>query len=118
MDLYCHPSSSFLGSPETNRTEYEYSSNVRFAGNLKGKLLLIHGTADLAVPLSHTIKLADALTRENKPFDMLVIPGWGHWGNERIERYWTDLISDYFVEHLMPKTDVEQRTQVRRQHPK
>ena len=65
--------------------------------------MLVQGTADLAVPMAHTMKMADALIRANKEFDMLVIPGWGHGGNERVDRYVTDRTSQYFVEHLKPE---------------
>jgi len=49
-----------LGPPETNRAAYEYASNLRLAGEIKGRLLLIHGTSDMDVPISHTIRMVDA----------------------------------------------------------
>ena len=87
---------------DENKKEYEFSSNLRIANQLEGKLMLIHGTVDRAVPIGHTMRLADAFIKAGKTFDMLVIPGWGHWGNEKVERYWVDLTSQYFVEHLKP----------------
>lgn len=78
------------------------------AGNLKGKLLLIHGAHDISVPLSHTMKMIDALTRAGKPYDLIILPDWDHWGdysgrgNERLERYRLEAIRRYFQEHLKP----------------
>jgi dipeptidyl aminopeptidase/acylaminoacyl peptidase len=94
-----------LGPPESNRQVYEDASNLRLAGNLKGRLLLVHGTSDISVPFTHTMKMVDALVRADKRFDLLVLPGWGHWGgpeHERIERYLNETIRRYFQEHLQP----------------
>ena len=102
IDVATHSNQVWLGPPEQNSNEYEFSSNLRLADQLKGKLLLIQGTADLSVPMAHTMKMADALIRAGKPFDMLVIPDWGHWGDERVDSYVTDRTSEYLVEHLKP----------------
>jgi dipeptidyl aminopeptidase/acylaminoacyl peptidase len=87
-----------IGTPELNPQGYEYSSNIRLAGNLEGKLLLIHGTHDVPVPLSHALRMADALIEADKPFDLLIMPGTSHfpallgYGNQAAVRY--------FREHL------------------
>ena len=73
------------------------------AGNLKGKLLFIHGTSDESVPFSHTMKMVEALIRAEKPYDLIVLPEWGHWGNKRIEKYWAESVRRYFQEHLKPQ---------------
>jgi dipeptidyl aminopeptidase/acylaminoacyl peptidase len=91
-----------LGPPASNKQLYEDASNLRLASNLKGKLLLIHGTSDAAVPFSHTMKMVDALVRADKRFDLIVLPEWGHWGNKRIEKYWAEAARRYFQEHLKP----------------
>lgn len=52
---------------------YAAGSNTRPAGRLAGNLLLIHGTSDDDVPLGETLRLADALARAGKPFDMLLL---------------------------------------------
>lgn len=77
---------------------YEEQSNVTLAGNLTGKLFLIHGEMDTNVYCSaSTMQLADALIRANKNFDMLIVPGAGHGfgGTYVTRRMW-----DYFVRHL------------------
>ena len=103
-DLYTHALAQWLGSPEENKEEYEYASNLRLAGNLKGKLLLIHGTYDRFVSLSHTMKMVDALVRADKPYDLMILPEWGHWANEtpQLENYRLEAYRRYFQEHLKP----------------
>ncbi len=87
--------------PRDHREAYEYASNLRLAGNLKGKLLLIHGTSDTEVPFSHTMKMVEALIRAGKPYDLMVMPGVGH-GSRSMPSYWADTIRRYFQEHLKP----------------
>ncbi|MGH9364117.1 MAG: DPP IV N-terminal domain-containing protein [Thermoanaerobaculia bacterium] len=92
-----------LGPPESNREGYGYASNLRFAGNLKGKLLLIHGTSDVDVPISHTMKMAEALIRAGKPFEMLILPEQPHGFSGGSGAYvWHEAIRRYFQEHLTP----------------
>ncbi len=48
--------------------------NVSIAKNLKGHLLLSHGTLDDNVPPYLTLRLADALIEANKDFDLILLP--------------------------------------------
>ncbi len=81
-------------------TNYDNQANQLVAGNLKGKLLLAHGSMDNNVPPYNTLALADALIKANKDFDMLLIPnarhGFGAANNYFMRRRW-----DYFVRHLL-----------------
>lgn len=75
------------------------AANKTIAGNLKGKLFLIHGDLDDNVHPAHTLALADALIKANKTFDMLILPDATHDLTSNpyvIRRTW-----DYFVEHLL-----------------
>jgi len=92
----------YLGLPQDNPEGYEKASLHKLAGNLKGHLLLIHGTSDDACPFSHTMKMVDALIRANKPFDLLVFPEGTHMGVFQ-EPYYLDAVRRYFVEHLKPE---------------
>ncbi|HYN81776.1 MAG TPA: DPP IV N-terminal domain-containing protein [Gemmatimonadaceae bacterium] len=102
-DLYEHPNHGQLGPPETNKEAYAYASNLLLAGNLRGKLLLMHGTSDVEVPFSHTMRMVDALNRAGKRYDLIVLPKWGHWvpGN-MLEDYRLEAYRSYFQEHLKP----------------
>ncbi len=92
-----------LGPPETNRAAYEYASNLRLAGELKGRLLLIHGTSDRDVPISHTIRMVDALIRAGKPYDLLILPEQPHVASGISRTYMQEAIRRYLQEHLKPE---------------
>jgi dipeptidyl-peptidase-4 len=80
-------------------TNYDDQANQNHAANLKGKLLLAHGTLDDNVPPDNTLLVVDALIRANKDFDLVMFPNRRHgFGNEpyMVRRRW-----DYFVRHLM-----------------
>jgi len=80
-------------------TNYDNQANQLVAGNLKGKLLIAHGTMDANVPPYNTLVVVDALIRANKDFDLIMFPNRGHgFGSEpyMVRRRW-----DYFVRHLM-----------------
>lgn len=88
---------------------YDAEANQRFAKNLKGHLLLAHGTMDTNVPPYQTMLIADALIKANKDFDLIQIPnsnhGYGSASNYMMRRRW-----DYFVKWLMgvePPKDVD-----------
>ncbi len=89
-----------MGLPQNNKEGYEYGSNLRLAGNLEGKLLLIHGTSDVIGPFSQTMKMVEALIRAGKPYDLLVLPGRGHSSQGRT--YVREAVRRYFQEHLKP----------------
>lgn len=81
---------------------YAAAANKTYAGQLTGKLFLMHGDLDDNVHPAHTIALVDALVKANRSFDLLVLPDADHdlTGHPYvIRRTW-----DYFVEHLMGKT--------------
>jgi dipeptidyl aminopeptidase/acylaminoacyl peptidase len=93
----------YLGPPGENKEAYEYASNLQFAGNLEGKLLLIHGTSDFSAPLSQTMKMVQALIQAGKPYDLLLFPEQDHWlFLEPTRTYWQDAVRRYFQEHLKP----------------
>lgn len=57
---------------------YDEQSNITNAAKLKGDLLLIVGEVDTNVPPESTYRVADALIKANKDFELLVVPGMGH----------------------------------------
>lgn len=78
---------------------YNDQSNLTLAGNLHGKLLLVHSDLDNNVNPASTLRLAGELIKANKDFDLLIIPNRRHGLNDHpyfIRKRW-----DYFVKHLM-----------------
>jgi dipeptidyl-peptidase-4 len=80
-------------------SNYDSQANQNFAKNLKGHLLLAHGTMDDNVPLNNTLLLVDALIKANKDFDLLLIPNAAH-GYGPATQYMTRRRWDYFVRYL------------------
>lgn len=79
---------------------YHEVSNITMAGNLKGKLLLVHGGLDDNVNPSATFKLAEALVRADKQFDLMIYPSQRHGYSGDFGRYFIKQRWNYFVEHL------------------
>jgi dipeptidyl aminopeptidase/acylaminoacyl peptidase len=80
-------------------TNYDNQANQLLVHNLKGKLLLTHGTMDSNVPPYNTLLVADRLMDANKDFDLLLFPNRGHgYSNEpyMMRKRW-----DYFVKNLL-----------------
>jgi dipeptidyl-peptidase-4 len=68
----------YCGLPKDHPEEYKQSSPVTFAANLKGQLLIVHGTGDDNVHYQGTEALIDALVAANKPFTMMAYPNRSH----------------------------------------
>ena len=81
-------------------SNYDSQANQATAKNLKGHLLLAHGTADDNVPPANTLLVVDALIKANKDFDLLMIPD-AHHGYGEASQYMTRRRWDYFVRYLM-----------------
>ena len=87
-----------VGGPDGGDS-YAAESNQLQAKNLKGKLLLAHGTTDDNVPPYNTLLVVNELIKANKDFDLLLLPNRAHgFGNEpyMVRRRW-----DYFVKNLL-----------------
>jgi dipeptidyl-peptidase-4 len=67
-----------IGPLAEHRDAYLKASNVDIAGQLQGKLLLIHGEMDDNVHPHLTMRLVDRLIAANKDFDLLIVPGAEH----------------------------------------
>ncbi|WP_242202625.1 S9 family peptidase [Aestuariivivens insulae] len=79
---------------------YHEVSNITNAKNLQGKLLLVHGGLDDNVNPSATFKLAEALVKANKEFDLLILPSQRHGYSGVYRDYFIKKRWNYFVEHL------------------
>jgi dipeptidyl-peptidase 4 len=78
---------------------YDSQANQNIAKNLKGHLLLAHGTMDDNVPPSNTLLVVNELIKANKDFDLILLPNRTHrFANEpyMVRRRW-----DYFVRYLL-----------------
>src|SRR5882724_7736931 len=88
-----------LAKKEGGTTNYDDQANQNIAKNLKGHLLLAHGTMDTNVPPYNTLLVVNELIKANKDFDLIMLPNRGHgFGGEpyMVRRRW-----DYFVRYLL-----------------
>ena len=76
---------------------YAECSNIDNAHRLQGHLMLMVGELDNNVPPESTMRLANALIKAGKDFELIVIPGAGH-GNGG--SYGQRRMRDFFVRHL------------------
>jgi dipeptidyl aminopeptidase/acylaminoacyl peptidase len=86
--------------PSKNPGGYEIASNVRLAGNLRGAYKMMHGTADVNSSLSTSMRMADALIKANKQFDLLIMPGQPHNPPPPFDRYYFEDQVRFFMRHL------------------
>jgi dipeptidyl-peptidase 4 len=87
----------YMQTPELNPEGYETSSPLAYVNDLKGRLLLIHGTADDNVHVQNSIVFMRELQRANKQFDVMLYPESLHGG---FGRHYLDLVTDFIYENL------------------
>lgn len=80
----------FMTTPQENPKGYDLNSPITYVDNLKGKLLLIHGSADDNVHVQNTMQMVEALIQADKEFDWLIYPDYNHGiygGNVRLHLF-------------------------------
>lgn len=96
-----HYTERYMGIPEKNPKEYEKSSVMHHVGNIKGKMMLIHGMIDENVHFRHTARLIKALNRERKQYDLFLLADDRHRPRSLSDMiYMEERVVDYFVQHL------------------
>jgi len=79
---------------------YAIEKNSELAKNLKGHLMLSHGDIDNNVHPANTIRMANALIKANKRFDLVLLPGQRHGYGEMTEYFFWQM-GDYFSKWLL-----------------
>ena len=98
-----HYTERYLGKPQDHPAEYEASSVLGYAGNLQGKLLIMHGMADDNVLFTHSTRLFSRLQALGKPFDVMVYPDTKHGLLRQNDgRHAYAMILRFFNENLKP----------------
>lgn len=80
---------------------WERNSNVPIAGNLKGKLMIMHGDIDDNVPIAATLRMDAALIAANKPHELVIMPNRTH---DTYTQYFFRKHYDFFVQNLLGET--------------
>ena len=91
----------YMGLPDENEDGYKAANVLTYADQLKGKLLIIHGTGDDNVHFQNSIQIINELEAKLKQFDLMIYPNRNHrisGGNTQLHLF--TLISNYFLNHL------------------
>jgi len=95
----------FMGLPQQNVEGYRRGSPITYAKNLRGNLLLVHGSGDDNVHFQNSEALIDTLVAANKPFTMMDYPNRTHCicEGEGTTVHLFNLLTRYLNEHLSAK---------------
>ena len=90
----------YMDTPQENPEGYKASRTIDYIDNLKGKLMLIHGTQDPTVVWQHSIQFLKACVDKKKQVDYFVYPGHEHnvLGKDREHLY--QKVTDYLMQNL------------------
>ena len=91
----------FMRTPKENGDGYQASSAINRASKLKGKLLLIHGSADDNVHLQNFMEYSEALVQANIQFDTQIYTNRNHsifGGNTR--NHLMNRVANFFLQNL------------------
>ncbi|QIG89473.1 S9 family peptidase [Chryseobacterium sp. POL2] len=91
----------FLKTPQENPDGYDKNSPTEYAQLLKGKFLLIHGTADDNVHFQNSMEFSEALIQNKKQFEFMAYPDKNHGiygGQTRPQLY--EKMTNFILENL------------------
>lgn len=92
----------YMGLPQENEADYKEGSPLTYASQLKGDLLVVHGSGDDNVHYQGTERLVNALVAANKPFQLMVYPNRTHgiFEGEGTTLHLFSLLTRFLTEHL------------------
>jgi len=91
----------YLGLPQKNEKGYQDSSPVKYAAQLKGKLLIAHGTGDDNVHYANTLSVINDLIEAGKYAEVLAFPGRGHGASDPpARRVLMQRVTQFFLDNL------------------
>jgi dipeptidyl-peptidase-4 len=90
----------YMDTPKENEVGYKVADLTNYVKDLKGKLLLIHGTSDNVVLWQHTLTYLQKCVEEGVLVDYFVYPGHEHnvLGKDRVQLM--KKITQYFKDNL------------------
>jgi dipeptidyl-peptidase-4 len=91
----------YLGLLPEHEQSYQEASPIGKAGELRGKLLIAHGTGDDNVHFANTLAVLDKLISYGKYVQVMPFPGRGHGVSDPPARIvLMDRATEFFVENL------------------
>jgi len=95
-----HGVKEMIGDKGDTSFVYSIEKNADLAKNLKGHLMLSTGDIDNNVHPGNTIRVINALSKANKRFDLVLLPGQRH-GYTDMTEYFFWRMADYFSRYLI-----------------
>jgi len=94
----------YMGLPSDNEEGYTNGSPITHASNLKGNLLIVHGTGDDNVHFQNFERLVNELIKNNKIFTMMSYPNRSHGisEGENTTRHLFSLLTRYLLTNMPP----------------
>jgi dipeptidyl-peptidase 4 len=90
----------YMDTPNENPDGYKASNLIDQAGNLKGKLLIIHGGIDATVVPQHSMLFIESCIKKGKQVDFFMYPTHEHNVSGRDRIHLNQKIFNYFDENL------------------
>jgi len=90
----------YMDTPEENPQGYAKSNLMNYVENLKGKMLLIHGTSDDVVVWQQSLLYLKKAVQKNVQVDYSVYPGHEHNVTGRDRAHLLTKVSEYFFQNL------------------
>ena len=88
-------------SVEKIKFETKIPTNIELAKNLKGYLMLVTGDVDNNVHPANTLRMADALLKAGKNFDLVILPGQAHGFMGIQQAFYQRKMWFHFAKHLL-----------------
>ena len=93
----------YMDTPTENPEGYEFGSVLTHAKELKGKLLITHGTTDDNVHIQNTMQLISKLENMYKDFDLMIYPGQRHSISPPKRHHFNQEIVRFWLRHFLGK---------------
>jgi dipeptidyl-peptidase-4 len=94
----------YMGLPEENKADYLAGAAITHAKNLKGKLLLVHGTGDDNVHYQNSEALVNELIKQGKLFQFMPYPNRTHgiFEGEGTRKHLSSLFTEFLRNNCPP----------------
>jgi dipeptidyl-peptidase-4 len=91
----------YMGLPKDNAKGYDDGAMTKVANQLRGALLLVHGTSDDNVHFQNSVQMIDALIKADKPFRLMVYPNKTHGiAGKAAQTHLFQMIEEHFEREL------------------
>lgn len=95
----------YMRTPQENASGYDDNSPINHVEKLKGKYLLVHGTADDNVHFQNSVEMVSALVKANKQFQTMYYPDSNHgiYTGPNTTFHLYTMMTNFLLENLLSK---------------